>query len=73
LGESLQRLQHNLEQTRTTEVVAAEQFDEWRSRWSSRRAQISQRLELLDRQLEALVQGQMSRPQLSLVATQPHE
>ena len=73
LGESLLRLQLNLEQTRTTEVVAEEQFDEWRSRWSERREQISQRLELLDRQLETLVQGQPARPQLSLVAAHIHD
>jgi hypothetical protein len=73
LGESLQRLQLNLDQTRTTEVVAEERFHEWRSRWSARRDQISQRLELLDQQLEMLARGQTSRPQLSLVAAQPHE
>ena len=73
LGESLLRLQHNLEQTRTTEVVAEEQFHEWRERWSERREQISQRLELLDRQLENLVQSQQSRPQLSLVAVHGHD
>lgn len=68
LGESLLRLQLNVEQTRSTESLAEEQFDEWQARWSERRDQISQRLELIDRQLESLVQSQPSRPQLSLVA-----
>ncbi|MBI3865620.1 MAG: hypothetical protein HY290_27420 [Planctomycetia bacterium] len=68
LGESLLRLQLHLEQARTTEVAAEEQFDSWRARWSERREQISQRLELIDRQLESLVQSQPTRPQLSLVA-----
>lgn len=73
LGESLLRLQLNLEQTRTTEDAAEEQFHEWRARWSERREQISQRLELIDRQLETLVQSQQSRPQLSLVAGHGHD
>jgi hypothetical protein len=73
LGESLQQLQLNIEQTRTTEAVAEQQFHEWRSRWSKRREQISDRLELLDRQLESLVRGQSSRPQLSLVAAHAHD
>lgn len=68
LGKSLLRLQSNLEQTRTTETLAEEQFREWRARWSERREQISQRLELIDRQLETLVQSQQTRPRLSVVA-----
>jgi hypothetical protein len=68
LGESLQRLQLNLEEAPSTDMVAEDQFHEWRSRWSQRREQISQRLALLDRQLESLVRGQSARPQLSLVA-----
>jgi hypothetical protein len=68
LGESLRRLQRNVEQTLTTAAIAEKQFDEWRARWYERREQISQRLELLDRQLQRLIQGEVSRPQLSLVA-----
>jgi hypothetical protein len=82
LGESLLRLTQNLEQTRTTERIAEDQFRDWQERWSDRKEQISRRLELIDRQLENLVQmhqldnrAQMnhSRPQLSVVTAQGHE
>jgi len=66
LGESLLRLSQNLDQTRTAEQRALDQFQKWQERWSDRRDQISRRLELIDRQLESLVQDR--RPQLSVVA-----
>lgn len=68
LGASLVRLEQNLDETRTAETAAEDQFHQWQDKWSLRRDQISRRLELLDRQLENLVQNQESRPQLSLVA-----
>jgi hypothetical protein len=68
LGESLLRLHHNLDQTRTTVQIAEDQFEQWQARWSDRKEQISRRLELIDRQLESLVQSYQQRPQLSLVA-----
>jgi len=68
LGESLLRLHHNLDQTRTTVQLAEDQFEQWQARWSDRKEQISRRLELIDRQLESLVQRHQQRPQLSLVA-----
>jgi uncharacterized protein YukE len=55
LGESLLRLNQNLEQSRTTERIAEDQFHDWQERWSERKEQISRRLELIDRQLENLV------------------
>ena len=67
LGESLLRLQHSLDQTRSSERTADDQFQCWQERWSERREQISRRLELIDRQLEALVQSYQRRPQLSVV------
>ena len=70
LGESLLRLHHNLDQTRTTAQLAEDQFQLWQERWSDRKEQISRRLELIDRQLESLVQMHQRRPQLSLVADQ---
>ena len=73
LGASLVRLEQNLDQTRTTEKAAEDQLHQWRDKWSLRRDQISQRLELLDRQLENLVQNQQGRPQLSLVAAHLHD
>ncbi len=68
LGESLLRLQHSLEQTRSSERTAEDQFQNWQERWMERREQISRRLELIDRQLEALVQSYQHRPHLSVVA-----
>lgn len=68
LGESLLRLQHSLEQTRSSERTAEDQFQNWQERWMERREQISRRLELIDRQLEALVQSYRHRPHLSVVA-----
>jgi len=73
LGESLLRLQQNLGQTRTSERIAEDQFQNWQERWSERREQISRRLELIDRQLEALVQSYQHRPQLSVVADPTHD
>ena len=68
LGASLVRLEQSLDEARATEKAAADQFHEWRDKWSVRRDQISRRLELIDRQLENLVQNEQGRPQLSLVA-----
>ena len=79
LGESLLRLSQNLEQTRTTERIAEDQFHDWQERWSDRKEQISRRLELIDRQLENLVQMHqldnraLHRPQLSVVTAQGHD
>ena len=73
LGESLLRLHQNLDQTRTTERAAEDQFQQWQERWSDRKEQISRRLELIDRQLENLVQMHQRRPQLSVVASHPHD
>jgi uncharacterized membrane protein YgaE (UPF0421/DUF939 family) len=73
LGESLLRLHRNLDQTRTTEQDAEDQFHQWQERWSDRKEQISRRLELIDRQLENLVQMHQRRPQLSVVAAQSHD
>ena len=73
LGESLLRLSQNLDQTRTTEQRALDQFHKWQERWSDRREQISRRLELIDRQLESLVQTHERRPQLSVVTAHAHE
>ena len=73
LGESLLRLQQNLNQTRTTAKAAEGEFQQWQERWSDRREQISRRLELIDRQLESLLKDQEPRPQLSVVAAHPHE
>ena len=73
LGASLVRLEQSLDETRTTEKAAADQFHQWQDKWSERRDQISRRLELLDRQLENLVQNQQGRPQLSLVTAHLHD
>jgi hypothetical protein len=73
LAETLLRLQHILERTRTSEGAAQGQFAAWQQRWSSRREQISRRLELIDRQLEALRQEPEPRPQLSVVGAAPHD
>ena len=67
IGASLRRLQHTLESTGRMESQAADQFASWQEKWSSRRDQISQRLSVIDSQLEQLVQHHMRRPQLSVV------
>lgn len=73
LGESLLRLQHNLDQTRHNAVLAQDQFDTWQERWSHRREQIARRLELIDSQLEQLAQSNLPRPQLAVVGTGEEE
>lgn len=73
LGESLLRLHQNLDQTRTVEQAAEDQFREWQERWSDRKEQISRRLEVIDRQLENLVKLHQHRPQLSVVTAHAHD
>ncbi len=73
IAESLLRLNQNLDQSRTNEQIAESQFHQWQERWSSRKEQISRRLELIDRQLESLVKMHQLRPQLSLVAAPTHD
>ncbi len=83
LSDSLLRLHRTIEQSRMTEQTAEHQFHQWQQRWSSRKEQISRRLELIDKQLESLVSiNQVDlhqvnlhrvRPQLSVVAAPSHE
>ena len=73
LADSLLRLNQNLDQSRTTEQMAQQQFQDWQERWSGRKEQISRRLELIDKQLETLVKMHQLRPQLSLVAAPAHD
>lgn len=74
IGASLRRLHETLETTGRVETQAADQFAVWQQKWSSRRDQISQRLEVIDSQLEQLVQHHFTRPQLSVVTNgdEPH-
>lgn len=74
IGASLRRLHDTLETTGRAETQAADQFASWQRKWSSRRDQIAQRLEVIDSQLEQLVQHHLRRPQLSVVtnADEPH-
>ena len=67
IGASLRRLNHTLESTGRLENQVADQFASWQEKWSSRRDQISERLSVIDSQLEQLVQHHMRRPQLSVV------
>lgn len=71
LTETLNRLNEHVEQARDCERITEQMFDAWQDRWSDRREQVSRRLELIDMQLEALIRGQQSRPQLSVVADEP--
>lgn len=73
LGESLLRLAQNLDQTRVTERTAQGQFHQWQERWADHREQISQRLELIDRQLASLAQECQRRPRLSVIAAPLHD
>src|SRR5580704_3184325 len=73
LGESLLRLHQNLDQARTAEEAAEDQFREWQERWSDRKEQISRRLEVIDQQLENLVKLHQHRPQLSVVTALSHD
>ena len=71
VGESLRRLQQNLEQTRKVESEAEQHFTAWQEKWSNRRDQIAQRLTLIDTQLEQLARDNRQKPQLSLVTSSP--
>ncbi|MGQ0635155.1 MAG: hypothetical protein ACT4QC_11130 [Planctomycetaceae bacterium] len=74
LGETLLRLQQILDRTRASEGAAQGQFAAWQQRWSSRREQVSRRLELIDRQLAALRQEDPEpRPHLSVVGVAPRD
>ena len=67
IGASLRRLNHTLETSGRQEYETADLFASWQEKWSSRRDQISQRLAVIDSQLEQLVQNHIRRPQLSVV------
>lgn len=69
VGASLRRLHRTLQQTREVEHGVTNQFAQWQEKWSSRKEQIAQRLEIIDRQLEHLVQDHLRRPQLSVLNT----
>jgi hypothetical protein len=68
IGASLRRLHDTLETTGRVETHVADQFALWQQKWSSRRDQIAQRLEVIDSQLEQLVQHHFRRPQLSVIS-----
>jgi len=68
IAKSLHRLQASREQTRQADSTAEKQFLAWQEKWSGRREQISQRLSLIDAQLERLVPNtDRDRPQFSVV------
>ena len=71
LTDSLRRLQsiQSRAQRQVHQRVVAEldDFQEWQSRWSDRRDQISRQLNLIDEQLDQLIRHNPRRPQLSLV------
>lgn len=67
IGASLRRLHDTLESTGRIESQVVSQFAAWQQKWSSRRDQIAQRLEVIDSQLEQLVQHHLRPPQLSVV------
>ena len=66
LEKSLRRLQENMQLVRRSDNADQERFQTWVSRWSERRSQIAERLELIDTKLEQL--NQVGRPHFTVVA-----
>ena len=67
LGESLRRLQSNLNTVRRTRELDEDQFHFWLKGWSKRSNQITTRLEMIDRQLEKIIRHSPATPNLSLI------
>ena len=71
IGQSLIRLQRNLEQTRHEEDQVESMFNTWQEKWSNRRDQIARRLELIETQLESLAGDADDSPRLAVVGVPP--
>jgi len=67
LGQSLIRLHQSLEQNRHCDMNIQSLFESWQQKWSSRRAQIARRLELIENQLEDLSDHPKPAPRLAVV------
>ena len=72
LGNSLMRIHKGLEQTQHQEEQVENLFRSWQEKWSTRREQISRRLELIEAQLDSLARKQDHSPRLSIVRA-PYE
>ena len=71
LGQSLIRLHQNLEHNRQKETDVENLFSMWQQKWSSRREQISRRLEMIESQLEQLTEQAGEVPQFAVVGVPP--
>ncbi|MBS0261002.1 MAG: hypothetical protein JSS02_03525 [Planctomycetes bacterium] len=67
LGESLQRLQSNIDGVRLVQTSQDSRFEAWQVRWLDRCEQLRKRLEALDQQLAVLGPAASEKPQLSLL------
>lgn len=72
LGQSLMRLHQTLEQGREAEEGVESLLSNWQKKWSARRDEISNRLELIEKQLDEMGRPMTSAPKLSIVGV-PHD
>lgn len=69
LGQSLLRLHHTLEMGRAAEEGVAGLLNSWQKKWSARREEIANRLEMIEQQLDKMGRPTQfeSGPRLSVV------
>ncbi|MGE3316696.1 MAG: hypothetical protein AB7O26_16385 [Planctomycetaceae bacterium] len=67
LGQSLLRLHQTLEQGRAAEEGVETLLSSWQKKWSTRRDEIANRLELIEQQLDELGRPSTAGPRLSIV------
>jgi hypothetical protein len=67
LGQSLLRLHKTLEQGRIAEEGVESLLSSWQKKWSARRDEIANRLELIEQQLDEMGRPSPAGPRLSIV------
>jgi hypothetical protein len=72
LGQSLMRLHQTLEQGRVAEDGVESLLSSWQKKWSARRDEIANRLELIEKQLDEMGRPMSSTPKLTVVGV-PHD
>jgi len=68
LGDSLRRLQSNINAVRDTSGRDQDQFEDWVKKWSKRSGQIASRLEMIDSQLEKVTRHTPRLPHFNVIA-----
>jgi septation ring formation regulator EzrA len=67
IGKSLLKLHRSLERNRRQDEQVETLFEGWQRKWTDHRSRITQRLELIETQLDELADGASSEPKLAVV------